>query len=165
MMISIDGLQAQGEALPATARHGTIHPAGGIDNHQQGWRTRHPIATTKPRTICNPSPIPGYQPGVYPFLGGHGSGAKETASPCAFLGLALSCGYPIRLGHLKPRNHPMIYTFCVTRSRGPIAALPAIRTVSVYASSEAQARTRLAGLPLVFLSRSPVRTDGGRHHG
>ena len=59
----------------------------------------------------------------------------------------------------------MIYTFCVTRSRGPIAALPAIRTVSVYATNEAQARTRLAGLPLVFLSRSPVRTDGGRHHG
>ena len=51
----------------------------------------------------------------------------------------------------------MIYTFCITRSRGPIAALPAIRTVSVYATNEAQARTRLAGLPLVFLSRSPAR--------
>lgn len=165
MMISNDGRQAQGEALPATARHGTIQLAGGLDTHQQGWRTRHPIATTKPRTICNPSPIPGHLPGVYPFLGGHGSGAKETASPCAFLGLALSCGYPIRLGHLKPRNYPMIYTFCVTRCRGPIAALPAIRTVSVYATSEAQARTQLAGLPLVFLRRAPVRTVGGLHHG
>ena len=51
----------------------------------------------------------------------------------------------------------MIYTFCVTRSRGPIAALTAIRTVSVYATNEAQARARLAGLPLVFLSRSPAR--------
>ena len=51
----------------------------------------------------------------------------------------------------------MIYTFCITRSRGPIAALTAIRTVSVYAASEAQARTQLAGLPLVFLSRSPAK--------
>ena len=59
----------------------------------------------------------------------------------------------------------MIYTFFVTRSRGPIAALPAIRTVSVYATSEAQARTQLAGLSLVFLRRAPVRTVGGRHHG
>ena len=51
----------------------------------------------------------------------------------------------------------MIYTFCITRSRGPIAALSAIRTISVYATNEAQARTRLAGLPLVFLSRSPAK--------
>ena len=88
---------------------------------------------------------------------GHGSGAKENAPTVLFLCPALSCGYPIRLGYLTPRNYPMIYTFCVTRSRGPIAALPAIRTVSVYATSEAQARTQLAGLPLVFLSRSPAR--------
>ena len=59
----------------------------------------------------------------------------------------------------------MIYTFCVTRSRGPIAALPAIRTVSVYATSEAQARANLAGLPLVFLSRCPAHIEGGRAHG
>lgn len=84
MMIFNDGRQVHGEALPATTRHGTIHPAGGIDNHQQGWRTRHPIATTKPRTICNPSPIPGYLLGIYPFLGGMGREPKKTPPlrPC-----------------------------------------------------------------------------------
>jgi len=53
----------------------------------------------------------------------------------------------------------MIFTFCITRSRGPIAALNRIRTISVAATTEAEARSRLAGLPLVFLSRCP--TQGG----
>jgi len=34
---------------------------------------------------------------------------------------------------------------------------PAIRTISVYATTEAEARSRLARLPLVFLSRCPVQ--------
>ena len=157
MMISNDGHHAQGEALPVITRHGTIQPAGGLDTHRQGWRIRHPQAVTTPWDNLYLSPrFSAVCRGSIPIWG-HGSGAKENAPTVPSLGVALSCGYPIRLGHLTPRNHPMIYTFCVTRSRGPIAALPAIRTVSVYATNETEARTRLAGLPLVFLSRSPAR--------
>ena len=156
MMIFNNGRQAQGEALPAAVRRGTIQPVTALSKRQRGWRIKHPQAVTRHRKICNPSPIPGCQPGIYLYLGAW-VGSQRKRPHCAFLGLALLCGYPIRLGYLTPRNHPMIYTFCITRSRGPIAALPAIRTISVYATNEAQARTRLAGLPLVFLSRCPAR--------
>ena len=164
MMIFNDERQAQGGALPATARPGTIQPAGGLDTHQQGWRTRHPIATTyKGQSAPNPPFLAPCQGSIR--IWGHGSGAKENAPTAPLSFVALSCGYPIRLCTELQRTIPMIYTFCITRSRGPIAALTAIRTVSVYATNEAQARTHLAGLPLVFLSRCPARIAGGKHHG
>lgn len=164
MMISNDGRYAQGEALPVITRHGTIQPASGLDTHRQGWRIRHPQAATyKGQSASHPLFLATCRGSIH--IWGHGSGAKENAPTAPLSFVALSCGYPIRLCTELQRTIPMIYTFCVTRSRGPIAALPAIRTVSVYATSEAQARTQLVGLPLVFLRRAPVRTVGGRHHG
>lgn len=156
MMIFNDGRQAQGEALPATTRHGTIHPAGGLDTHLHGWRIRHPQAATyKGQSATLPPFLATCRGSIH--IWGHGSGAKENAPTAPLSFVALSCGYPIRLCTELQRTLPMIYTFCVTRSRGPIAALTAIRTVSVYATTENEARTRLAGLPLVFLSRSPAK--------
>ncbi|WP_269801916.1 hypothetical protein [Zobellella maritima] len=38
-----------------------------------------------------------------------------------------------------------------------MAELSRIRTVSAYGRTEAEARSHLAGLPLVFLSRCPAR--------
>ena len=164
MMISTDGYHAQGEALPVITRHGTIQPVTALSKRQQGWRIKHPQAATyKGQSAPNP-PFPATCLGSI-HIWGHGSGAKENAPTAPLSFVALLCGYPIRLCTELQRTIPMIYTFCVTRSRGPIAALPAIRTVSVYATSEAQARTQLVGLPLVFLRRAPVRTVGGRHHG
>lgn len=50
----------------------------------------------------------------------------------------------------------MIYTFLIPHSRAcRLADLRRIRTVSALADNEAQARAALAGLPLVFLSRTP----------
>lgn len=50
----------------------------------------------------------------------------------------------------------MIFTFLIQRSRAcRLADLRRIRTVSAFANNEAQARAALAGLPLVFLSRTP----------
>ena len=165
MMIFNNGRKAQGGALPATARHGTIQPVTALSKWQRGWRIKHPQAVTTPWD--NLYLFPRFSAACRGSIRiwGHGSGAKENAPTVPSLGVALLCGYPIRLGYLTPRNHPMIYTFCITRSRGPIAALPAIRTVSVYATNEAQARTHLADLPLVFLSRCPARIAGGQHHG
>jgi len=51
----------------------------------------------------------------------------------------------------------MIYTFLIQHSRAcRLADLRRIRTISAVAESEAQARIALAGLPLVFLSRTPI---------
>ena len=50
----------------------------------------------------------------------------------------------------------MIFTFLIQRSRAcRLADLRHISTVSAVADNEAQARAALAGLPLVFLSRTP----------
>lgn len=52
----------------------------------------------------------------------------------------------------------MIYTFLIQHSRAcRLADLRRIRTISAFANSEAQARSALAGLPLVFLSRTPSK--------
>lgn len=156
MMISNDGLQAQGETLPAIARHGTIQPVTALSKRQRGWRIKHPQAVTEQGKTATYTPDIWHSAGDLSVFGGMGREPKKTPPLCCSFVPALLCGYPIRLVH-RTRNHPMIFTFCITRSRGPIAALPAIRTISVYATNEAQARTRLAGLPLVFLSRCPAR--------
>ena len=49
------------------------------------------------------------------------------------------------------------FTFLIASSACRLADLPHIRTVSAVADSEAQARIALAGLPLVFLSRTPSK--------
>ncbi|MFB2831895.1 hypothetical protein ACE1BS_23930 [Aeromonas jandaei] len=50
----------------------------------------------------------------------------------------------------------MIYTFLIQHSRAcRVVELPRIRTISAFGQNEAQARAALAGLPLVFMSRTP----------
>ncbi|MGL6287782.1 host cell division inhibitor Icd-like protein [Aeromonas hydrophila] len=138
---------------------GMISIADGLDTRLHGWRIRHPRAATKPRTICTLSPTIGNLPVVYPVLGAW-VGSQRKRPHCAFLGLALSCGYPIRLGLLKPRTLVMIFTFLIASSACRLADMRRIRTISAVADTESEARARLAGLPLVFLSRTP--TKGGR---
>lgn len=163
MTMNTHGLTAQGEALPKisraglpdTLRHGTIFPVVTLSKWRLGWRIKHPQAVTKPRTIRTSSPVSGSLPGIYPVLGAW-VGSQRKRPHCAFLGLALLCGYPIRLGLSKPRIHTMIFTFLIPHSRTcRLADLRRIRTVSAVADTEAQARAALAGLPLVFLSRTP----------
>lgn len=55
------------------------------------------------------------------------------------------------------RVQAMIYTFLIAPSVCRLADLRRIRTISAVANSEAQARSALAGLPLVFLSRTPSK--------
>ena len=163
MNMNTHGLIAQGEALPKisrtglpdTVRHGTIFPVATLSKWRRGWRIKHPQAVTKPRTIRTSSPVSGSLPGIYPVLGAR-IGSQRKRPHCAFLGLALSCGYPIRLGLSKPRIHTMIFTFLIASSACRLADLRRIRIVSAVADNEAQARIALAGLPLVFLSRTPT---------
>lgn len=157
------GRTARGEALPKfsrtglpdTVRHGTIFPVVTLSKWRRGWRIKHPQAVTKPRTIRTSSPVSGSLPGIYPVLGAW-VGSQRKRPHCAFLGLALLCGYPIRLGLSKPRIHTMIFTFLIASSACRLADLRRIRTVTAVADTEAQARIALAGLPLVFLSRTPT---------
>lgn len=135
-------------------RNGTMRVATTLDKWRHGWRIRHPQAVTKPRTIRTSSPVSGSLPGIYPVLGAW-VGSQRKRPHCAFLGLALLCGYPIRLGLSKPRIHTMIFTFLIASSACRLADLRRIRTVTAVADTEAQARAALAGLPLVFVSRRP----------
>ncbi|WP_169903044.1 hypothetical protein [Paraferrimonas sedimenticola] len=51
----------------------------------------------------------------------------------------------------------MVYTFLIARTGTPIAHLSKVRTRSVFAKNETQAREALAPMPLIFLSRTPAR--------
>ena len=89
---------------------------------------------------------------------GHGSGAKENApAELAYVGSGLRLPDPpyvlITYGNLII----MIYTFLIAASRGRIADISRVRTISAFAKSEQEARARLSGLPLVFMSRTPVQ--------
>ncbi|HHQ4922376.1 TPA: hypothetical protein ACSP33_000007 [Aeromonas veronii] len=50
----------------------------------------------------------------------------------------------------------MIFTFLIASSACRLADLRRIRTITAVADTEAQARIALAGLPLVFMSRTPT---------
>ena len=155
MSFQINAILSQGIGLPKFSQTATVLDVAGLDTQRHGWRIRHPKAMTKPRTIRLYSSITGTLPVIRSYLGVW-VGSQRKRPHCAFLGLALSCGYPIRLGLFKPRITPMIYTFLIATNRGRIADFQRIRTISAFAKSETEARQRLAGLPLVFLSRSPA---------
>ncbi len=156
MSFQINAILSQGIGLPKFSQTATVLDVAGLDTQRHGWRIRHPKAMTKPRTIRLYSSITGTLPVIRSYLGVW-VGSQRKRPHCAFLGLALSCGYPIRLGLFKPRITPMIYTFLIATNRGRIADFQRIRTISAFAKSETEARQRLSGLPLVFLSRSPAQ--------
>ena len=156
MMIFNDGRQAQGEVLPASVRHGTIHPAGGLDTHRQGWRIRHPQAVTELGQLVSIPPISSNLLGIYPYLGAW-IGSQRKRPHCACLArhcLAATRSAIVSMSYGLPT---MIYTFLIATNRGRIADFQRIRTISAFAKSETEARQHLSGLPLVFLSRSPAQ--------
>ena len=108
MMIFNDGRQAQGEALPATTRHGTIQPVTALSKRQRGWRIKHPQAVTRHRKICNHSPIPGSLPGIYPYLGAWvGSQRKRPHCAVPMSGTALRLPDPPWLPDTKESPHDL----------------------------------------------------------
>ena len=136
----------------------SLTPIKGLDTPWYGWRTRHPQVVNQLRTIRTYPLILGSMPQIYPVLGAW-VGSQRKRPHCAFLGLALLCGYPIRLGLSKPRIHTMIFTFLIA-TRGRVSDLHRIRTISAVADTEAQARANLPGLPLVFVARIPCAKRG-----
>ena len=149
------GLLAQGIGLPKFSQTATVLDVAGLDTQRHGWRIRHPQAMTELGQYISIPPISSTRLGVNLFLFSL-IGSQRKRPHCACLARHCLAATRSAIASLSYGAIPMIYTFCITRSRGPIAALTAIRTVSVYATTESEARTRLAGLPLVFLSRSPA---------
>lgn len=127
-----------------------------------GWRTTHPQTERhvgKEADIHSLSKCPLWRLSI--LILGHGSGAKENApAELAYVGSVLRLPDPpyvlITYGHLNI----MIYTFLIAASRGRIADISRVRTISAFAKSEQEARARLSGLPLVFMSRTPAITGG-----
>lgn len=130
----------------------------GLDTQQTDWRIRHPQSVTKPRTSRPLSPIRAFA-SRYSFIQqylGAWVGSQRKRPHCAFLGLALSCGYPIRLDLFKSRKLQMLYTFLIAQ-RGQRLAQVRTRTISAIAQNETKAREQLQGLPLVFVRCTPTK--------
>ena len=147
----------QGIGLPKFSQTAKVQNVATLSKWQQGWRIKHPQAMTDVGKFVSHTSITGIMPVISPFLGKYGSGAKETASPCACL--RRHCLAATRSAYV---THDvgiltMIYTFLIATNRGRIADFQRIRTISAFAKSETEARQRLSGLPLVFLSRSPAQ--------
>ena len=136
------------------ARGGTIRAVATLDKWRHGWRIRHPQAVTKPRTIRTSSPISGTLPGIYPVLGAW-VGSQRKRPHCACLREHCLAATRSALRQLHVGITKMIFTFLIAPSACRLADLRRIRTISAVADNEAQARAALAGLPLVFLSRTP----------
>lgn len=141
--------------LSEDARDGTIRAVATLDKWRHGWRIRHPQAATTQRQSALISRDFGHRAGDLSSFGAWvGSQRKRP-------GCALSVGRCLaatRSASVKITEAlPMIYTFLIQHSRTcRLADLRRIRTVSTTAHTEAQARAALAGLPLVFLSRTPT---------
>lgn len=158
-----NGRIAQGEALPKfertglpdTVRHGTIFPVVTLDKWRHGWRIRHPQAVTHVGKSVSLSPISGTLPGIYPVLGAW-VGSQRKRPHCACLREHCLAATRSALRQLHVGINQMIFTFLIASSACRLADLRRIRTITAVADTEAQARIALAGLPLVFMSRTPT---------
>lgn len=154
------GRTAQGESLPKfkklglsdTSRHVAISRADGLDIHRRGWRVRHQQAVSKPKTTRTSSPLPGTQPGIYPVLVAW-AGNQRKCPHCA-VPLFRQCFAATRSALFNEQGiSQMIFTFLIASRACRLVDLSRIRTIIAVADTEA--RIALAGLPLMFLSRTP----------
>ena len=163
MNMRTNGRNAQGEALPKvsrmglldTVRHGTIFPVVTLSKWRRGWRIKHSQAVTEQRTIRTSSLISGTLPGIYSVLGAW-VGSQRKRPHCA-VPLFRHCFAATRSALFNEQGiSQMIFTFLIASSACRLADLRRIRTITAVADTEAQARIALAGLPLVFMSRTPT---------
>ena len=151
------GLLAQGIGLPKFSQTAKVQNAAGLDTQRHGWRIRHPKAVKTIGQSVNHSSIAGSLLAVYTVFGAWvGSLRKRPNCAIPLVGTVLRLPDP-PLAKNDQWTLPMIYTFLIATNRGRIADFQRIRTISAFAKSETEARQRLSGLPLVFLSRSPAQ--------
>ena len=163
MTMNTHGLTAKGEPLPKfkraglsdSVRDGTMRVATTLSKWRHGWRIKHPQAVTHVGKSVSLSPISGTLPGIYPILGAW-VGSQRKRPHCACLREHCFAATRSALRQLHVGITQMIFTFLIASSACRLADLRRIRTITAVADSEAQARIALAGLPLVFMSRTPT---------
>ncbi|NCB59153.1 MAG: hypothetical protein EOM46_17060 [Gammaproteobacteria bacterium] len=157
MPFQINAILSQGIGLPNESQTATVLNVATLSKWQQGWRIKHPQAVLTNGQLVSHSPITGTLPVIYPYLGAW-IGSQRKRPHCAFplVGTALRLPDP-PLAKNDQWTLQMIYTFLITANRGRIVDVQRIRTISAFAKSETEARQRLAGLPLIFVSRSPAQ--------
>ncbi len=152
-----NGLLAQGIGLPKFSQTAKVQSAATLSKWQQGWRIKHLQAVTTQRDNLNLYPHHWRLAGDLSVFGGMGREPKKTPPLClSFVWHCFAATRSAFVPHTQ-RITPMIYTFLIATNRGRIADFQRIRTISAFAKSETEARQRLSGLPLVFLSRSPAQ--------
>ena len=95
MPFQINAILSQGIGLPNESQTAKVQNVATLSKWQQGWRIKHPQAVKTEGKFVSNSPITGTMPVIYPYLGAW-VGSQRKRPHCAFLGLALLCGYPIR---------------------------------------------------------------------
>jgi hypothetical protein len=144
--------------LPAGGALRMILVAGLIT--RQGRRINHPQA---PRQSGKLRPILIKQAFcLYDHASGCGSGTKplDGKTPPRVLTGARFAVARSALTENSVRVTRMIYQFLIASPGRKLAELSRIRVVSAFGRTEAEARAHLAGLHLVFLSRTPARKGG-----
>lgn len=137
------------------ARGGTIRAVATLDKWRHGWRIRHPQAESLDENMPH---IPKLRPLRRRFIQFRGMGREPKKTPRLRLSIEGRCLAATRSAIVSNSMEitPMIFTFLIAPSACRLADLRRIRIVSALADNEAQARIALAGLPLVFLSRTPT---------
>ena len=151
-----NGLPAQGFCLPKFSQTDKVPGVATLSKWHKGWRIKHPQAVTDVGKFVPHSPISSTLLEIYLFLGAWvGSQRKRPHCAC----LRQHCFAATRSAYVTNDVGTliMIYTFLIATNRGRIADFQRIRTISAFANSETEARQRLDGLPLIFLSRSPAK--------
>ena len=157
MHILINAVRPYGFGLPKFSQTAKVQNVAGLDTQQHGWWIRHPQAVKTNGQSVNHSSIAGVLPAIHSVFGAWvGSLRKRPNCAIPLVGTVLRLPDP-PLAKNDQWTLQMIYTFLITANRGRIADIQRIRTISAFAKSETEARQRLSGLPLVFLSRSPAQ--------
>ena len=156
MLFQTYALPAQGFGLPNDSQKDTFAHVVGLDTQLHGWWIRHPQAMTELGKFVPHSLITDFMLVIYPVLGAW-VGSQRKRPHCACLARHCLAATRSTIVSMSYGLSIMIYTFLITANRGRIADIQRIRTISAFAKSETEARQRLAGLPLVFMSRSPAQ--------
>ena len=146
----------QGFGLPNFSQTAKVQNVAGLTTRQHGWRINHLHAMTELGKFVPNSLITDFTPVIYPVLGAW-IGSQRKRPRCACLARHWFAATRSAIVSMSYGLSIMIYTFLITANRGRIADIQRIRTISAFANSETEARQRLSGLPLIFLSRSPAQ--------
>ncbi len=156
MNISINAVCPCGFGLPNESQRATLLYIATLSKWLQGRRIKHPQAVTELGKFVPHSLITNFMSVIYPVLGAW-VGSQRKRPHCACLARHCFAATRSAIVSMSYGLSIMIYTFLITANRGRIADFQRIRTISAFANSETEARQRLAGLPLIFVSRSPAQ--------